>query len=158
MAPLLVRFAALFERLADHLRSPLLLIVRLHWGWQFAQTGWGKLMNLERTSRFFADIGLPLPTVNATLAGSVECAGGLLLLFGLVSRPASAALFFTMVVAYATADRSALTGIFRDPDAFLSAAPFLFLAASLLVLAFGPGSWSLDALLRRRRQPSTPAA
>ncbi len=57
-------------------------------------------------------------------------------------------LIFTMLVAYATADKEALMTIASDPDQFLSAAPFLF--ASLLVLAFAPGRFSLDAALLRK--------
>jgi putative oxidoreductase len=50
-------------------------------------------------------------------------------------------------VAYWTADRDALNAIVSDPDKFVTAAPFLFLLAGLIVLAFGPGKLSLDALL-----------
>lgn len=148
---LLLSLLSRFETAADHLRSPLLLLIRLYWGWQFAQTGWGKLMHLDRTTEFFASLGLPAPALNAIAAGSVEAAGGLLLLLGLGARPAALALTFTMGVAYATADREALQAIFTEPDKLFAAAPFLFLAASLLVLAFGPGAWSLDAVWRRFR-------
>ncbi len=55
-------------------------------------------------------------------------------------------LAFTMLVAYAPADREALQAIFSDTDKFTSAGPFLFLLASLIVLAFGLGKLSLDAL------------
>ena len=43
------------------------------------------------------------------------------------------------------------------PDKFVAAAPFPFLLAALLVLAFGPGALSLDALIKRfvaRERPS----
>ncbi|HEY1111174.1 MAG TPA: DoxX family protein [Opitutaceae bacterium] len=130
----------------------LLLIVRLWWGWSFFITGWGKLLNLDRTAAFFGELGLPLPQLNAAAAGGVECLGGLLLLLGLGSRAASVPLAFTMLVAYATADREALGSIFSDPDAFTGAAPFLFLFAALLVFAFGPGRYSVDALLARRNR------
>lgn len=145
------RLNSLLNTTADWLRNPLLLIIRLFWGWQFAQTGWGKLMNLNRTAAFFGDLGIPLPLVNALAAGSVEFLGGLLLLLGLVARPAALALGFTMVVAYLTADREVVLAVFRAPDDFTSAAPFLFLFASLLVLAFGPGAWSVDAWRGRKK-------
>ena len=47
-------------------------------------------------------------------------------------------------MAYITADRAALLSIFSDPDNFYAAAPFTFLMASLIVLIFGPGRFSLD--------------
>lgn len=145
-APLLARLDAL----ASRLQSPLLLVIRLYWGWSFAQTGWGKLMHLQGTAEFFASLGLPAPQLNAIAAGATECFGGVLLALGLFARPAALPLAFTMVVAYATADREAVQAIFRDPDQFTGAAPFLFLLASVLVLAFGPGRWSVDHLLARR--------
>lgn len=141
LRPLLARF----DTLAAYLQSPLLLVLRLYWGWQFAQTGWGKLMHLDRTAGFFESLHLPAPKLNAILAGTTECLGGLLLALGLFARPAAVPLVFTMLVAYVTADREALAAITSDPDQFTSAAPFLFLLASLLVLAFGPGRLSLDA-------------
>jgi len=142
LRPLLAKF----DSFADFLQSPLLLAIRLYWGWQFVQTGWGKLNHLDRTTGFFESLHIPLPKVNAIMAGSTECLGGALLALGLFARPASIPLIFTMIVAYATADREALQSIVSDPDKFVSAAPFLFLLASLIVLVFGPGKLSLDAL------------
>jgi putative oxidoreductase len=147
---------AKLDAISAHLQSPLLLIVRLYWGWSFAQTGWGKLMNLDRTANFFADLNLPLPKLNAVMAGATECFGGALLALGLFARPVSVPLIFTMVVAYATADREALLGVFSAPDKFTEAAPFLFLLASLLVLAFGPGKLSLDHLIFGRSPETKP--
>jgi putative oxidoreductase len=141
---------AKFDSLAATLQSPLLLVVRLYWGLSFAQTGWGKLTHLDRTANYFADLGIPLPKLNAIMAGATECGGGLLLALGLCARPAAVPLIGTMLVAYATADREALLAIGSDPDKFVTAAPFLFLLATLLVLAFGPGRFSADAWLSRR--------
>lgn len=141
---------SLLHRAAPWLQSPLLLAIRLYWGWQFFLTGKGKLMNLDRTAGFFGDLGIPLPWLNALMAGSIECFGGLLLLLGLASRVTAIPLIVTMCVAYFTADSEAVRGIFSDPDKFVTAAPFLFLFAALLVLVFGPGSFSLDAILARK--------
>lgn len=147
-----MQLAPLFARLdsvASYLQSPLLLLIRLYWGFQFAQTGWGKLTHLERTAGYFGSLGIPAPKVNAILAGGTECLGGALLFLGLFARPASVPLIGTMLVAYYTADREALQAIVSDPDKFVSAAPFLFLFAALIILAFGAGRFSLDALLGR---------
>jgi putative oxidoreductase len=142
---------AKLDAVANFLQSPLLLAVRLYWGWQFAQTGWGKLTHLDRTAGYFESLNIPLPKVNAIMAGGTECVGGALLALGLFARPASVPLIFTMLVAYWTADREALNAIASDPDKFVTAAPFLFLLASLIVLVFGPGKLSLDALLGKNQ-------
>jgi len=141
------------DLVASYLQSPLLLIIRLYWGWAFAQSGWGKLHNLEKTAGFFESLNIPMPKANAIAAGSVECFGGALLALGLFARPVSIPLIFTMVIAYVTADNEALHAITSDPDKFVTAAPFLFLLAAVIVLAFGPGKLSLDALLFRKSAP-----
>lgn len=154
-ANLYLKLDALLATLGGWLTAPFLLAIRLYWGWGFFQTGKGKLLNLERTAGFFADLHLPAPKLNAVAAGSVECLGGLLLLLGLGGRIVPVPLIFTMLVAYATAEQGALRAITTDPDQFTAAAPFLFLLASLTVFVFGPGKLSLDALLRRKQAAAT---
>ena len=144
------RLHALFVTAASKLQSPLLLALRLFIGWQFFITGKGKLENLAKITEFFRDLGIPWPGFNAVLAGSTECFGGLLLLVGLASRLVSVPLAFTMCVAYLTADRDALFAIFSDPDKFLGSTPLPYLATALIVLAFGPGVFSLDWLLAKK--------
>src|ERR1700746_3405255 len=90
---------------ADRLQSPLLLAVRLYWGWQFFQTGWGKLQDIPKVVDFFTSLGLPFPNVTAYLVGESECVGGILLFLGLGSRFISLPLLADMVGAYLTADR-----------------------------------------------------
>src|SRR5471030_3002653 len=119
-----------FDWLASLFQSPLLLIIRLYWGFSFAQTGWGKLMHIEKTAGYFESLNIPLPRINALAAGSVECFGGALLLLGLFARPVCVPLIFTMIIAYVTADNEALHAIFSDTDKIVSAAPFLFLFAA----------------------------
>jgi putative oxidoreductase len=138
---------SIVARIGDNLQSLVLLIIRLYWGWEFFQTGKGKLMNLDKTAGYFASLNLPLPHLQAALAGSVECFGGLLLLVGLGARLVSIPLIFTMTVAYCTAESAELHAIFSDPDKFTGAAPFLFLYAAVIVLVFGPGKVSIDAMI-----------
>jgi putative oxidoreductase len=96
-------------------------------------------------------LGIPAPHINAFMAGGTECLGGCLLVLGLWARLASVPLIVTMLVAYATAEKEALAAIISDPDKFTAAAPFLFLLTALIVLAFGPGIFSVDRLLNRSR-------
>jgi len=144
IADLARRSARIATRVEVPAQSLLLLAIRVCWGWRFFQTGLGKLRGIEQTTAYFAQLGIPLPGLNATMAGTTECLGGLFLLLGLSSRLASVPLIFTMCVAYLTAEFPALRGIFSDPDAFFASAPFLFLFAALLVLVFGPGRFSID--------------
>jgi putative oxidoreductase len=144
-----------FASAASLLQSPLLLAIRVYWGWQFYQAGWGKLSALlgwagpdaGNPAEFFASLGIPFPTLNAYVASSVETIGGFFLLAGLASRATALALSFTMIVAYSTAHKEVLPVIWSDPDKFTAAAPFPFLYTALIVLAFGPGLFSVDWLL-----------
>lgn len=56
---------AKLDSIAACLQSPLLLVIRLYWGWQFAVAGWGKLTHLDRTAGFFETLEIPLPKLNA---------------------------------------------------------------------------------------------
>jgi putative oxidoreductase len=132
------------------LQSPMLLAVRLYWGFQFAQTGWGKLHHLDKITAFFASLNIPFPGLNAPFISTLEFAGGILLGVGLLSRSIAFLLACNMFVAYWTADREALTSIFSDPDKFYVADPYTFLFASLMVLIFGAGLLSVDTLIAKR--------
>ena len=131
------------------LQCPFLLFVRVYWGWQFWQSGWGKLQDISKPIGFFTELGIPFPVFNAWFVSLLECIGGILLILGLASRLISIPLVIDMAVAYIAADREALKAIFSEPDKFYAAAPFTFLAASLIVLLFGPGAVSLDYLIAR---------
>ena len=139
----------LFVRVASSLQSPFLAIVRVYWGWQIAQNGWGKLHNLAHVAEFFASLGLPAPGPTAAFVATFEFVGGILLAIGLLSRIAALGLVIDMAMAYITADREALFSFFADPGKFYSADPFIFLFIGLLILIFGPGKISVDALLER---------
>jgi putative oxidoreductase len=132
------------------LQSLFLLAVRLYWGWQFAQTGWGKLHNLPKVTAFFQSLGIPFPGLNAPFVACLEFAGGCLLALGLAPRPIALLLTVNMTVAYITADREALLAVFSDPGKFYAATPYTFLFASVLVLLFGAGKFSLDQLVVKR--------
>jgi putative oxidoreductase len=131
---------------ASSLQSVFLLTIRLYWGWQFAQTGWGKLQHLSKVTDFFASLGIPAPGFNAVAVSWMEFVGGIFLIFGLGSRFFGLILAFDMLVAYITADRAALLSIFSDPGKFYADDAYTFLFASVLILIFGPGKLSLDTL------------
>jgi len=152
---ILIQWYSRFATFADYLQSPFLLAVRLYWGWQFAQTGWGKLHNLAKITSFFMDLHIPFPAANAHFVAGLEFVGGILLILGVGSRLIGFLLAGNMLVAYWTADHEALTSIFSDPGKFYAADPYTFLFASLMVLIFGAGLFSVDALLAKRFKESS---
>jgi putative oxidoreductase len=125
------------------------LLVRLYWGWQLVESGWGKLHHLDKVTEFFTSLNLPMPAQMAVFISCVEFFGGLFLAIGLFSRLTAVVLTINMLMAYAIADREALFSVISDPDKFYAAAPYVFLVASLIILIFGPGKFCCDYLLRR---------
>ena len=77
--------------------------------------------------------------------------GGALLIAGLASRPVGLVLAVNMIVAYLSVedDRMKVLNIFTKPEDFLQADPIFFLLTAILVLAFGAGIFSVDAILAR---------
>jgi putative oxidoreductase len=141
-----------FAAIASTLQSPFLLAIRLYWGWQFAQTGWGKLHNIVKITGFFASLNIPFPSVSAHFISGLEFFGGILMILGFGSRLTSLLLAANMLTAYWTADREAFASIFSDPGKFYVADPYTFLFASLMVLVFGAGLFSLDAVVEKQLQ------
>jgi putative oxidoreductase len=147
-----------FFALVSKLQSPFLLLVRLYWGWQLIESGWGKLHNLDRVTQFFGSLNLPMPAQMAIFISCVEFFGGIFLAIGLLSRMTALVLTINMIMAYVIADREALFSVLSDPDKFYAAAPYTFLIASLIVLFFGPGKFCVDYLLRRLAHLPSPAS
>lgn len=135
--------------LASLLKSPFLLVIRLYWGWQLVQSGWGKLHHLDKVTEFFTSLNLPAPGVTAHFVSGLELVGGIALILGLGTRFFGLVLTVNMVVAYWTADHEALTSIFSDPGRFYNADPYTFLFAALMMLIFGAGLFSVDAMIEK---------
>ncbi len=127
----------------------LLLGMRLIWGYAFYQAGCNKFDDIDKVVESFAGLGIPFAYYNAYLVAGVECIGGLWLMAGFMSRFAAALLAITMTVAYLTAHFDAVAALWTEPSLFMGEAPFMFWLTSLLVLSFGPGMFSIDALFKR---------
>src|ERR1017187_1760067 len=145
-----------FAAVAARLQSPLLLAIRLYWGFQFAQDGWGKLTHLERVTQFFTSLNLPAPGMTALAVATIEFVGGILFVLGFASRLVSLVLFVNMTMAYLSVpdDRMNFAHIFSKPEDFYGAGPYTYWFAALLILVFGPGRFALDSLINRRQAPA----
>lgn len=138
-------------RVLGSLESPLLFAIRLYWGWQFTQDGWGKLTHLSRVTDFFTSLNLPAPGATAFFVASVELVGGVLFTAGIASRLVSLVLFVNMTMAYLSVpdDRANFSHIFSNPSDFYGATPYTYWFAALLILILGPGRIAVDTLLAR---------
>ncbi len=124
------------------------LALRLFVGWQFFKAGMVKVHDWGATLALFRDeyhVPLLPPELAAWVGASGELVLPLLLFVGLVSRPAALALFAVNVMA-----------VISYPQLFTFECPaaindHFYWGLSLLVLvAYGPGRFSLDALLARK--------
>jgi putative oxidoreductase len=105
--------------------------------------GINKIPPSDRFVENVGALGFPLPGFFAWCAGLAEFAGGLLIAVGLLTRPASFFLAFTMFVA-------AFGRHLHDP--FLKKElSLLYLAIALFFLVHGGGKWSLDRLIGRKK-------
>ncbi|HUA93855.1 MAG TPA: DoxX family protein [Terracidiphilus sp.] len=146
-----------FVRFVNCLQCPLLTAIRIYWGIQFMQDGYGKLTHLARVTEFFTSLNLPAPHATAALVGSIELFGGFLFLCGIASRLVSLILFVNMTMAYLSVpdDRVNFFHILSNPGDFYGATPYTYWFAALLILVFGPGWLAVDTLLARRFAPGS---
>lgn len=140
--------------LLNSLQSPLLLAIRLYWGWQFAVDGWGKLTHLAKVTDYFTTLNLPAPHFTAVVVALVEFAGGILLAIGLGTRLVSLILFVNMTVAFLAAEKDAFLSFLSSPDKFQAADAYNYWFAALLILILGPGSLALDRLIAGKPKSS----
>jgi putative oxidoreductase len=150
---IITRLYAWLVQVSNHLQSPLLLAIRLVWGSELFEAGSGKLLHIDKPIAYFTSLGIPFPVANAYLVGGTEMFGGIFLALGLVGRLTAIPLIINFIVAYITTEQDALKKLVHfDPDAFISADPFTYLLAAVIVLVFGPGAYSVDYLISRMRK------
>jgi len=123
------------------------LVARITLGVLFVSTGWGKVHHLAKVTAYFAELGIPLPGIQAPMVSFIELIGGALLVIGLASRLAALPLMGSMVVAIITAQRGNVHGL---PDLF-GLVEWTYFALLLWVALAGPGKISLDYLLFGRK-------
>jgi len=108
--------------------------------------GWFGGYGLEGTAGWMTSIGLEPGLLMATAAGSAEFIGGLLLIIGLLVRPAALLLAITMIVAIATVHLQ--NGLFMSNNGYEFG--LALLAVSIGLIFRGAGSISADSALQAR--------
>jgi len=118
-------------------------VVLIAHGWQkFAQYGIGG------TAGSFAKMGVPLPAVSAVFAAVVELVGGLALLAGAATVVAGALVVLDMLGAFVLVHVG--NGVFVTDNGFELV--WMIAATALVLIAAGPGRFSVDAALAGRRR------
>ena len=108
--------------------------------------GWFGGYGLEGTGGWMASIGIEPGVLMAALAGGAEFFGGLLLIVGLLVRPAAVVLAITMVLAIAAVHLQ--NGLFMSNNGYEFGLALLVISVGLAIR--GAGSISLDRLLQAK--------
>ena len=108
--------------------------------------GWFGGYGLEGTGQWMASIGLGPGLLMALLAGSAEFFGGLFILLGLLTRPASIALAFTMLVAIFSVHFE--NGLFMSNNGYEFG--LALMAASVSLALSGSGKAAIDQFIANK--------
>jgi putative oxidoreductase len=145
--------------------GPAIAIIRLLVGWVFLVEGILKfLLPDELGVGRFSTIGIPAPQIMAPFVGIVEIACGLLLIAGLLTWVAALSLLINISVAILSTKIPIWLGhgYWRFSLSKLKHYGFLsmlheartdisMLLGLIFLLLVGPGAWSLDAKILRRK-------
>ena len=120
-----------------------LAVVRIFAGLAIAfGHGLGKIPPSAGFIESVGNLGFPLPSVFGWAAGISEFFGGLLLAFGLFTRPSTIFMAFTMAVA-------AFIRHAEDPFSVKEKA-FLYMVIFILFLLSGSGKYGIDHFIRKK--------
>ncbi len=111
----------------------------------FGKLGWVGNGSLDGFASWLADLGVPMPAIQARMAMLSELVGGALLALGLFTRPACLALIGTMIVAGVVGHRGAGYLITNDPPGAEYTINLAVVCGMFLLM--GPGAIALDSLL-----------
>jgi putative oxidoreductase len=129
----------LFARLQRNLWLPA-LVGRLAMAGEFIPSGFGKVTHPSRLTANFVELGIPAPALTAAVSATTELVCGVLLLVGLGTRVAAAALTVVMTVAILTArvpDVHGLGDFFYLPET-------AYIVIFLWIIFGGAGAVSVD--------------
>ena len=136
----------------DSLRNPVALVGRILLAQLFILAGLGKIAQFAGTVAYMQSGGLPAAAPLAVLVIALELGGGLALLSGFMTRQVAVALaLFTLAASLL------FHAFWSAPAAQAMTQQLMFMknisviGGLLMVAAFGPGAWSLDAARSPRR-------
>lgn len=139
----------------DSLKNFVVVVGRILIALIFVRAGINKIGSIDAIAAQMAKSGIPLSNILVFGAIMMELGGGLLLMVGLFARWAAMALFFyTLTLALIFHAYWAVP----DAQARMQASFFFghlsMMGGMLVVVAFGAGAYSLDALVRQKHEPA----
>ena len=127
-------------------------VLRVATGAVFLDHGYQKMfkMGIGGVTGFFGQIGVPLPSVMATLITLLEVFGAVAITVGFLTRPLALAFALDMLGAIFLVQ---LKNGFSKFEL-----EFLLLGAAIALLFTGAGRYSIDAMIAGRAEPGAPLA
>jgi putative oxidoreductase len=111
----------------------------------FVLSGLQKLIDFTGTASMIASAGVPLPTVAAAVAVVIELGGGLAIFAGWMTRVAALAIVvFLIIVSPIFHNFWTMEGEARMMNQIMFLKNVSMLGGFLLLMAFGPGRYSVD--------------
>jgi len=132
-----------YARLAKYLQSVALLLARLAVAYGFYEPAMMKWSNMSAVAKWFGEMGIPFPTLNAYMAATTEITGVVLLTLGLFTRLISVPMIVIMIVAILTVHLP--NGFSAGVNGF--EIPLYYMLFLLIFVSFGPGRFSLDQII-----------
>ena len=140
------------DRLSGRTEDVILLLGRVALGAIFVKSGVQKLFALGVFAASLASRGVPQSAVWAAIGATVECVGGILIVTGFKTRPASVLMILFVIVATGISHRY---WEFADAARRTQESQFFknlaIIGGFLLLFVTGSGRFGLDAVWRRRK-------
>ncbi len=131
---------------SDKIRDETLLLGRILLVVLFLIFGWGKLTGFSGTAAYFAQTGVPSPTVAAIIAVVMEFFVGLAIVFGVLTRPLAIALaIYTLATALIGHPFWSLAGSARLENEINFFKNISIIGGFLILYVTGSGRYSVDA-------------
>lgn len=128
-----------------------LLIGRVALAWTFVAVGWGHISNPASFAAYLTSLKAPAPDVLAWIGLIIEVVISITLVFGVATRYGAAVGIVFLIVATALAHRY---WEYTGPAVGMQYNNFLknlsMLGGMLYVFVFGPGRFSLDAMMSNK--------
>jgi putative oxidoreductase len=120
----------------------------------FLISGTAKLVDVSGTAAHMSAVGIPYPETLAMFAGVAEILGALSLAFGALTRIGALGLILFMIPTTLLFHNF---WVFEGDEQRLQMVQFLknigLIGGLMMLVSFGPGRFSIDALLRRPLDP-----